>query len=170
VVSENEIKAQVINRLAALLPQVEIEALEAERLFRNTRFDFVARVKVGNVRGNADPAMNGLAHSCYTPAFSSANQNDQPGSKPSPNLGDCLARAYHDHTVPRDHWPESHWRPQHQGPKSNSVAFSGNSQDPGLPSWQDGAIHYAPDSYRARWMVGVSYWEEGRPGEDTSHK
>jgi hypothetical protein len=50
VISEKEVKAQVINRLAALLPQVEIEALEAGRLFCNARFDFVARVRVGNVR------------------------------------------------------------------------------------------------------------------------
>jgi hypothetical protein len=49
VISEKEAAIQVVDRLAALLPQVEIKVLEAEGLFHNTRFDFVARVKVGNV-------------------------------------------------------------------------------------------------------------------------
>lgn len=50
MVSEREVKAQFINRLAALLPQVKIEELEAEGVFHGARFDFVARVKVGKVR------------------------------------------------------------------------------------------------------------------------
>jgi len=49
MVSEREVEAQFINRLAALLPQVEIEELEADGVFHGTRFDFVARVRVGKV-------------------------------------------------------------------------------------------------------------------------
>ena len=50
MVSEREVKAQFIDRLSALVPQVEIEELEADRLFQGTAFDFVARVRVGGVR------------------------------------------------------------------------------------------------------------------------
>ena len=50
MVSEREVKAQFIDRLAALLPQVEIEELEADGLFQGTAFDFVARVRVAGVR------------------------------------------------------------------------------------------------------------------------
>ena len=50
MVSEREVKAQFINQLVVLLPQVEIEGLEAEGVFHDTRFDFVARVRVGKVR------------------------------------------------------------------------------------------------------------------------
>jgi len=49
MVSEKEVKDQIINQLASLLPQVEIQKLEADRRFQDTRFDFVARVRVGEV-------------------------------------------------------------------------------------------------------------------------
>jgi len=49
MVSEAEVKAQFINRLAALLPQLEIEELEEDKRFQGTTFDFVIRVKVGQV-------------------------------------------------------------------------------------------------------------------------
>ena len=51
MVSEREVKAQFIDRLSALVPQVEIEELEADRLFQGTAFDFVARVRVGGPYG-----------------------------------------------------------------------------------------------------------------------
>jgi len=50
MISEREVKAQFIDRLAALLPQVEIEELEADGLFQGAAFDFVARVRIGGVR------------------------------------------------------------------------------------------------------------------------
>jgi len=50
MVSEREVKAQFIDRLATLLPQVEIEELEADALFQGAAFDFVARVRIGGVR------------------------------------------------------------------------------------------------------------------------
>ena len=50
MVSEREVKAQFINQLAALLPQVEIEGLEAEGVFHDIHFDFVARIRVGKVK------------------------------------------------------------------------------------------------------------------------
>lgn len=49
MVSEAKVRAQVMHRLAALTPQVQIESLQAETWFRDTRFDFVARVKIGDV-------------------------------------------------------------------------------------------------------------------------
>jgi len=45
--SEVEVKAQVISRLRSLLPQVEIEELRADQLFRGSTFDFVAKVRIG---------------------------------------------------------------------------------------------------------------------------
>jgi len=48
--SEAEVKAQFISRLAILLPQLEIEELQADQPFRGSNFDFVARVRMGQVR------------------------------------------------------------------------------------------------------------------------
>ncbi len=48
--SEAEVKAQFISRLATLLPQLEIEELQADQPFRGSNFDFVARVRMGQVR------------------------------------------------------------------------------------------------------------------------
>ncbi len=48
--SEAEVKAQVISRLRTLLPQLEIEELQADRSFQGSTFDFVARVRIGQVR------------------------------------------------------------------------------------------------------------------------
>jgi len=50
MVAEAEVKAQFINRLATLLPQLEIEELEADKPFEGATFDIVARVSVGRVR------------------------------------------------------------------------------------------------------------------------
>jgi len=50
VTSEAEVRAEVGNRLAALAPNVHVESLESEAWFANTRFDFVAKVKIGDVR------------------------------------------------------------------------------------------------------------------------
>ena len=47
--SEKEVKDQIVDKLASLLPQVEIQKLEAEGRLQDARFDFVARVRVGDV-------------------------------------------------------------------------------------------------------------------------
>lgn len=48
--SKAEVKAQLVHRLATLLPQLKIEELEADKLFQGTAFDFVATVSVRGVR------------------------------------------------------------------------------------------------------------------------
>jgi len=49
MVSEREVKSQLINRLTTLLPQAEVEELEADGVFQGAVFDFVAQVRVGKV-------------------------------------------------------------------------------------------------------------------------
>jgi len=49
MISEREVKSQLIQRLTALLPQAEVEELEADGVFQGTVFDFVAKVNVGKV-------------------------------------------------------------------------------------------------------------------------
>lgn len=65
MVSEAEVKAQFINRLASLLPQLEIEELEADKSFQGTTFDFVAKVRVGRVR----KILLGEVKSCGQPRY-----------------------------------------------------------------------------------------------------
>lgn len=47
--TEEEVKDQVVDRLASLLPQVEVLELDIEGRFQDARFDLVARVRVGEV-------------------------------------------------------------------------------------------------------------------------
>jgi len=49
MVSEREVKSQLINRLTTLLPRVGVEKLQADGVFQGTVFDFVAEVHVGKV-------------------------------------------------------------------------------------------------------------------------
>ena len=65
MVSEAEVKVQFINRLATLLPQLEIAELEADKSFQGTTFDFVARVRVGRVR----KILLGEVKSCGQPRY-----------------------------------------------------------------------------------------------------
>ncbi|MEA3459740.1 MAG: type IV toxin-antitoxin system AbiEi family antitoxin, partial [Chloroflexota bacterium] len=90
MVSEAEVKAQFINRLATLLPQLEIEKLEADKSFQGTTFDFVARVKVGEVR----KILLGEVKSCGQPRYlrqviaqfgeSGIASDSREGASPSP--------------------------------------------------------------------------------------
>jgi hypothetical protein len=47
--TEKEVKDQVADQLASLLPKVEIENLEVGGYYRDVQFDLVARVRVGEV-------------------------------------------------------------------------------------------------------------------------
>ena len=49
MVSEREVKSEVINRLIALLPRTELEELEVDRTYQGALFDFVAKLRVGGV-------------------------------------------------------------------------------------------------------------------------
>jgi hypothetical protein len=47
--SEKEVRDQIIDKLATLLPHVEIQNLETEGRLRDARFDLMAQVRVGDV-------------------------------------------------------------------------------------------------------------------------
>jgi hypothetical protein len=47
--TEKEVRDKVVDQLASLVPQLEVEALDSEGRFQDLRFDLVARVKVGEV-------------------------------------------------------------------------------------------------------------------------
>jgi len=50
MLSETEVKTQIVSSLQTLLPQLEIAELRTDHAFRDCTFDFAAMVKIGTVR------------------------------------------------------------------------------------------------------------------------